>query len=98
MACAVIRQRFARWRAKASYAHVAGTERAATPITASNRTTDPSNDDCVQCKGHGPVATARIGVQAIEAVRRFLKGQVLVILRHNLHGKAWVFGALLGVR
>src|ERR1700758_714714 len=97
MACAVIRQRFARCRAKASYAHVAGTERAATPITASNRTTDPSNDDCAM-QGPRTVATARIVVQAIEAVHMIRKGQVLGITRHNLYGQAWVFGALLGVR
>jgi len=49
-------------------------------------------------QGPRTVATARIVVQAIEAVHMIRKGQVLGITRHNLHGQAWVFGALLGVR
>ena len=36
-------------------------------------------------------------IQGIEAVQMTRKGQVLGITRHNLHGQAWVFAALLGV-
>lgn len=36
-------------------------------------------------------------IQGIEAVQMIRKGQVLGITRHNLHGQAWVFAALLGV-
>jgi transposase, IS6 family len=43
------------------------------------------------------VATADAVVQGIEAANIIRKGQVLGITRHNLHGQAWVFGALLGV-
>lgn len=42
-------------------------------------------------------ATARAVIQGIEAAQMIRKGQVLGITRHNLHGQAWVFGALLAV-
>lgn len=42
-------------------------------------------------------ATAWAVIQGIEAAQMIRKGQVLGITRHNLHGQAWVFGALLGV-
>ena len=42
-------------------------------------------------------ATAAAVIQGIEAAQMIRKGQVLGITRHNLHGQAWVFGALLGV-
>jgi hypothetical protein len=41
--------------------------------------------------------TAAAVIQGIEAVNMFRKGEVLGITRHNLHGQAWVFGALPGV-
>jgi transposase-like protein len=40
--------------------------------------------------------TAWAVIQGIEAVHMIRKGQVLGITRQNLHGQAWVFGALLG--
>jgi len=48
---------------------------------------------------HGPRTrdTAWAAIQGIEAVQMIRKGQVLGITRHNLHGQAWVFAALLGV-
>jgi len=48
---------------------------------------------------HGPRTrdTAWAVVQGIEAVQMIRKGQVLGITRHNLHGQAWVFAALLGI-
>ena len=42
--------------------------------------------------------TARTVIQSIEAVHMIRKGRVLGITRQNLHGQAWVFGALLGLR
>jgi transposase, IS6 family len=42
--------------------------------------------------------TAQALIQGIEAVHMIRKGQVLGITRKNLHGQAWVLGALLGVR
>jgi transposase, IS6 family len=42
-------------------------------------------------------ATAAAVIQGIEAANMIRKGQVLGITRHNLHGQAWVSGALLGV-
>ena len=41
--------------------------------------------------------TAWAVIQGIEAAQMIRKGQVLGITRHNLHGQAWVFGALLQV-
>jgi len=41
--------------------------------------------------------TAWAVIQGIEAVQMIRKGQVLGITRQNLHGQAWVFGALLQV-
>ena len=48
---------------------------------------------------HGPrtLATACAVIAGIEAVQMIRKGQVLGITRKNLHGQAWVFGALLGL-
>ena len=43
-------------------------------------------------------ATAQKLIQSIEATHMIRKGQVLGITRKNLHGQAWLFGALLGVR
>jgi hypothetical protein len=34
-------------------------------------------------------------IEGIEAVQMIRKGQVLGITRQNLHGQAWVAGALL---
>jgi len=47
----------------------------------------------------GPRTTATAGavIAGIEAVQMIRKGQVLGINKKNLHGKAWVFGALLGI-
>jgi transposase-like protein len=42
-------------------------------------------------------ATAWAVIQGIEAAQMIRKGQVLGITRQNLHGQAWVFGALLAV-
>jgi transposase-like protein len=42
-------------------------------------------------------ATAAAVIQGIEAANMIRKGQVLGITRQNLHGQAWVFGALLGI-
>jgi transposase-like protein len=41
--------------------------------------------------------TAWAVIQGIEAANIIRKGQVLGITRQNLHGQAWVFGALLGI-
>ena len=43
------------------------------------------------------VDPATIVIAGIEAVQMIRKGQVLGITRKNLHGQAWVFGALLGI-
>jgi transposase-like protein len=48
-------------------------------------------------QGPRTIPTARTLIQAIEAAHMIRKGQVLGITRQNLHGQAWVFGALLGV-
>jgi transposase-like protein len=48
-------------------------------------------------QGPRTAATAWAVVQGIEAVQMIRKGQVLGITRRNLHGQAWVFGALLQV-
>ena len=43
----------------------------------------------------GPTACAVIaGIEAAQMIRR---GQVLGVTRKNLHGQAWMFGALLGL-
>jgi len=42
-------------------------------------------------------STAWMVIQGIEAAHMIRKGQVLGITRQNLHGQAWVFGALLGI-
>ena len=49
-------------------------------------------------EGPRTILTARTLIQSLEAVHMIRKGQVLGITRKNLHGQAWVFGALLGVR
>jgi len=46
-------------------------------------------------QGPRTTATAWAVIQGIEAAQMIRKGQVLGITRHNLHGQAWVFGALL---
>ena len=46
-------------------------------------------------QGRRTTATARAVIQGIEGVQMIRKGQVLGITRRNLHGQAWVFGALL---
>ena len=43
-------------------------------------------------------ATAWAVIQGIEAAQMIRKGQILGITRRNLHGQAWAFAALLGVR
>ncbi len=48
-------------------------------------------------QGPRTAATAWLIIQGIEAVHMIGKGQVLGITRQNLHGQAWVFGALLGL-
>jgi len=47
----------------------------------------------------GPRTTATAGavIAGIEAVQMIRKGQLLGITKKNLHGQAWVFGALLGI-
>ena len=42
--------------------------------------------------------TAWAVIQGIEAAQMIRKGQALGITRRNLHGQAWVFGALLDLR
>ena len=42
-------------------------------------------------------ATAWAVIAGIEAVQMIRKGQVLGITKTNLHGQAWVFGALFGL-
>ena len=42
-------------------------------------------------------ATAWVVIAGIEAVQMIRKGQVLGITKTNLHGQAWVFGALFGL-
>jgi transposase, IS6 family len=49
-------------------------------------------------QGPRTIATARTVIPGIEAAHIIRKGQVLGITRENLHGQAWLFGALLGVR
>jgi transposase, IS6 family len=48
-------------------------------------------------QGPRTTATAWAVIQGIEAAQMIRKGQVLGITRQNLHGQAWVFGALLAV-
>ena len=48
-------------------------------------------------QGPRTTATAWAVIQGIEAAQMIRKGQVLRITRQNLHGQAWVFGALLAV-
>ena len=48
-------------------------------------------------QGPRTTATARAVIAGIEAAQMIRKGQVLGITRRNLHGQAWVFGALLGL-
>ena len=43
-------------------------------------------------------ATAWVVIHWIEAANTIRKGQVLGITQQNLHGQAWVFGFLLGLR
>ena len=49
-------------------------------------------------QGPRTTATACAVIAGIEAVQMIRKGQVLGITRKNLHGQAWVFGALLGLK
>jgi len=46
-------------------------------------------------QGPRTASTACALITGIEAVQMIRKGQVLGITRKNLHGQAWVFGALL---
>ncbi len=48
-------------------------------------------------QGPRTTATAWSMIQAVEAAQMIRKGQVLGITRQNLHGQAWVFGALLQI-
>ena len=48
-------------------------------------------------QGPRTTATAWAVIQGIEAAQMIRKGQVLGMTRRNLHGQAWVFGALLGI-
>ncbi len=48
-------------------------------------------------QGPRTAATAWAVIRGIEAAQMIRKGQVLGITRQNLHGQAWVFGALLGL-
>ena len=48
-------------------------------------------------QGPRMLTTAWAVIQGIEATQMIRKGQVLGITRQNLHGQAWVFGALLGI-
>jgi transposase-like protein len=47
-------------------------------------------------QGPRTAATAWAAMQGIEAANMIRKGQALGITRRNLHGQAWLFGALLG--
>jgi hypothetical protein len=49
-------------------------------------------------QGPRTTATAWAAIQGIGAAHMIRKGQVLGITRHNVHGQAWVFGALLDLR
>jgi transposase-like protein len=49
-------------------------------------------------QGPRTIPTAWTLIQGIEAAQIIRKGQVLGITRSNLHGQAWLFGALLGIR
>ena len=49
-------------------------------------------------QGPRTTATASAVIAGIEAVHIIRKGQALGITRKNLHGQAWVFGALLGLK
>lgn len=48
-------------------------------------------------QGPRTIVTACAVIAGVEAVPMIRKGQVLGITRKNLHGQAWVFGALLGI-
>lgn len=48
-------------------------------------------------QGPRTATTAWAVIQGIESAQMIRKGQVLGITRQNLHGQAWVFGALLGL-
>ena len=84
-----------------------GKGRFAPPLSAPNQTlrqqsnrVGPSIDQAAAESDRGPrtIPTARTLIQSLEAVHMIRKRQVLGITRKNLHGQAWVFGALLGVR
>ena len=47
-------------------------------------------------QGPRTAVTAWAAIQGMEAANMIRKGQVLGITRCNLHGQAWLFGALLG--
>ena len=49
-------------------------------------------------QGPRTMVTATALIAGIEAVQMIRKGQVLGIRKTNLHGQAWLFGALLGVK
>ncbi|MGC9973363.1 MAG: DDE-type integrase/transposase/recombinase [Bryobacteraceae bacterium] len=49
-------------------------------------------------QGPPTMETAWAVIQGIEAAQMIRKGQALGITRRNLHGQAWVFGALLDLR
>ena len=48
-------------------------------------------------QGPRTTTTACAVTAGIEAAQMICEGQVLGITRKNLHGQAWVFGALLGL-
>ena len=48
-------------------------------------------------QGPRTTATAWAVIQGVEAAQMIRKGQMLGMSRWNLHGQAWVFGALLGL-
>jgi transposase-like protein len=49
-------------------------------------------------QGPRTMLTASAVIAGIEAVQIIRKGQVLGITKKNLHGQAWIFGALLGLK
>lgn len=49
-------------------------------------------------QGPRTIPTAWALIRGIEAAHMIRKGQVLGITQKNLHGQAWLFGALLGVQ
>jgi hypothetical protein len=93
--CGVIRRRSESYKRRAKFSGVAVIAPGVVAITVSNHCHVKRRLRAMQ----GPRTKERAWavIQRIEAAQMIRKGQVLGITRRNLHGQAWVFGALLGL-